>query len=47
MLKIANCINTISQLQNTPTENCVELDWCPDREKVNILHHTFNQGKDF
>jgi hypothetical protein len=47
MLKIAHCINTISQLQKTPTDNCVELDLCPDREKVNILHHTINQRKDF
>jgi hypothetical protein len=47
MLKIAHRINTIAQLQNTPTEYGVELDLRPDGNKIIIHHDPLTQGEDF
>jgi hypothetical protein len=47
MLKIAHRINTISQLQNTPSEYGVEIDLRPDGDNIIIHHDPFTHGEDF
>lgn len=47
MLKIAHRINTISQLQNTPTEFGVELDLRPEGDRIIMHHDAFKEGEDF
>ncbi len=47
MLKIAHRINTIAQLNSTPTEFGVEMDLRPDGDNIIIHHDPFTPGENF